>query len=80
MKKFFFLFAAAALTLAACNKPQYIIPVDTDDPDGPEVPDTGIKETKLTVDITLQEGVNNTYDGTVGVMPGAKILEALDMT
>lgn len=80
MKKFFLLFAAAALTLAACNKPQYIIPVDTDDPDGPEVPDTGIKETKLTVDITLQEGVNNTYEGTVGVMPGAKILEALDMT
>ncbi len=80
MKKFFLLFAAAALTLAACNKPQYIIPVDTDDPEGPEVPDTGIKETKLTVDITLQEGVNNTYDGTVGVMPGAKILEALDMT
>lgn len=79
MKKFFLLFAAAALTLAACNKPQYIIPVDTDDPEI-EVPDTGIKETKLTVDITLQDGVNNTYEGTVGVMPGAKILEALDMT
>ena len=82
MKKFFLLFAAAALTLAACNKPQYVIPVDTDDPE--EKPgtgqDDGIKETTLTVNITLKDGVSNTYDGTVGVMPGDKILEAFDMT
>ena len=86
MKRFFLLFAAAALTLAACNKPQYVIPVDNgEEKEDPGTnpgtdPEEGIKETTLTVNISLQDGVNNNYDGTVGTMPGAKILEALDMT
>ena len=85
MKKFFLLFAAAALTLAACNKPQYVIPVDNGDPnenpnENPNTGNDGYKETTLTVNITMQDGVNNTYDGVVGVMPGDKILEAFDMT
>lgn len=80
MKKVFLFIAAAALTLAACEK-KPVIPVDPgkDDPT-PEVPDEGYIETVLKVDITLKDGVNNTYDGTEGVMPGDKILAALDMT
>lgn len=81
MKKVFLFIAAAALTLAACQKQQYVIPVDDGeeektDPSGEE----GYKETTFTVNITLKDGVNNTYDGVEGVMPGAQILEALDMT
>ena len=80
MKKVFLFIAAAALTLAACEK-KPVIPVDPgkDDPT-PEVPEEGYFETVLKVDITLKDGVNNTYDGTEGVMPGDKILAALDMT
>ena len=81
MKKVFLFIAAAALTLAACEK-KPVIPVDNGG-DGTETPDPageGYVETVLKVDITLQDGVNNTYEGTEGVMPGDKILEALDMT
>lgn len=80
MRKVFLFIAAAALTLAACEK-KPVIPVDPgkDDPT-PEVPEEGYIETVLKVDITLKDGVNNTYDGTEGVMPGDKILAALDMT
>ena len=31
MKRIFWLLAAAAITITACNKPQYIIPIDDDD-------------------------------------------------
>lgn len=89
MKKFFLMFAAAAVVIASCSKPEYIIPVDDDDEqktDDPQNPNNGggeedgYTELTLTVDITLKAGINNNYDGTVGVMPGDKILDAFDMT
>ena len=81
MKKVLLFVAAAALTLAACQKQQYVIPVDNGDEEEKGDPsEEGYVETTLTVNITLQDGVNNTYDGTLGVMPGEKILEAFDMT
>ena len=79
MKRIFWLLAAAAITITACNKPQYIIPIDDDDEETP-VDDQGFKEKTFVVNITLKEGVNNTYDGTVGTMPGNEILEFLDLT
>ena len=80
MKKVFLFLATAVLAVAACNKPQYIIPVDDNTGQDDPEPQEGFVETTLTVDIVMQEGVNNNYSGVLGVMPGEKILEALDMT
>ncbi len=81
MKKVFLFIAAAALTLAACEK-KPVIPVDNggNGNENPDPVEEGYVETLLKVDITLQDGVNNNYDGVEGVMPGEKILAALDMT
>lgn len=73
--------AAAAITITACNKPQYIIPIDDDDEEEQQNPDDdGYKEKTFVVNISLKDGVNNTYDGTVGTMPGNEILEFLELT
>ena len=81
MKRIFWLLAAAAITITACNKPQYIIPIDDDDEEEQQNPDDeGYKEKTFVVNITLKDGVNNTYDGTVGTMPGKEILDFFDMT
>ena len=80
MKRIFWLLAAAAITITACNKPQYIIPIDDDEEEEETGGDEGYKEKTFVVNITLKEGVNNTYDGTVGTMPGNEILEFLDLT
>ena len=80
MKRIFWLLAAAAITITACNKPQYIIPIDDDEEEEQPGEDEGFKEKTFVVNITLKEGVNNTYDGTVGTMPGDEILEFLDLT
>lgn len=80
MKRIFWLLAAAAITITACNKPQYIIPIDDDEEEETPGDDQGFKEKTFVVNITLKEGVNNTYDGTVGTMPGNEILEFLDLT
>lgn len=79
MKKILWLFAAAAIAVTACNKPQYIIPID-DDEDPQENPEAGFKEKTFVVNITLKDGVSNTYDGVTGTMPGKDILEFLDLT
>ena len=66
MKRIFWLLAAAAITITACNKPQYIIPIDDDDEEEQQNPDqAGYKEKTFVVDITMKDGVNNTYDGAV---------------
>lgn len=80
MKRIFWLLAAAAITITACNKPQYIIPIDDDEEEETPGEEEGFKEKTFVVNITLKEGVNNTYDGTVGTMPGNEILEFLDLT
>lgn len=80
MKRIFWLLAAAAITITACNKPQYIIPIDDDEEEETPGEEEGFKEKTFVVNITLKEGVNNTYEGTVGTMPGNEILEFLDLT
>ncbi len=80
MKRIIWLLAAAAITITACNKPQYIIPIDDDEEEETPGEEEGFKEKTFVVNITLKEGVNNTYDGTVGTMPGNEILEFLDLT
>ena len=80
MKRIFWLLAAAAVAITACNKPQYIIPIDDDEEEETPGEEEGFKEKTFVVNITLKEGVNNTYDGTVGTMPGNEILEFLDLT
>jgi hypothetical protein len=73
--------AVAAMAVTACQKPQYIIPLDDDEEEeNPGGEQEGFKEKTFVVNITLKEGVNNTYDGTVGTMPGNEILEFLDLT
>ena len=80
MKRILWLLAAAAITITACNKPQYIIPIDDDEEEEKPGEEAGFKEKTFVVNITLKDGVNNNYDGTVGVMPGNEILEFLDLT
>ena len=80
MKRIFWLLAAAAITITACNKPQYIIPIDDDEEEEPQGGEEGFKEKTFVVNITLKEGVNNNYDGTVGTMPGKDILDFLELT
>ncbi len=80
MKRIFWLLAAAAITITACNKPQYIIPIDDDEEEETPGEEEGFKEKTFVVNISLKEGVNNTYDGTVGTMPGKDILDFLELT
>ena len=80
MKRIFWLLAAAAITITACNKPQYIIPIDDDEEEETPEGEEGFKEKTFVVNITLKEGVNNNYDGTVGTMPGKDILDFLELT
>ena len=80
MKRIFWLLAAAAITITACNKPQYIIPIDDDEEEEQQGGEEGFKEKTFVVNITLKEGVNNNYDGTVGTMPGKDILDFLELT
>ena len=81
MKKVFLFLAAAAITLAACNKTPYIIPVD----EGGEEENTGgeeagFKEETFTVNVVLKDGVSNTYEGVTASMPGKQILNFLGLT
>ena len=80
MKKVFLFIAAAALTLAACNKTQYVIPVDDDDEEQTSGTDEGYKEKTFTVNVVLKDGVSNTYDGVTASMPGQQILDFLGLT
>lgn len=80
MKRILWLLAAAAITVTACNKPQYIIPIDDEDEEEQQNPDEGFKEKTFVVNITLKAGVNNNYSGTVGTMPGNEILDFLNLT
>ena len=82
MKKVFLFIAAAALTLAACNKPTYVIPVDNDGGEkvDPTPEDEGYKEKTFVVNVVLKDGVSNTYDGVTAAMPGDDILDFLGLT
>ena len=80
MKRVFWLLAAAAIAITACNKPQYIIPIDDEEEEEKPNEEEGFKEKTFVVNITLKDGVSNTYDGVVGTMPGNEILEFLDLT
>ena len=80
MKRILGLLAAAAITITACNKPQYIIPIDDDEEEEKPEDQEGFKEKTFVVNVTLKAGVNNNYTGTVGTMPGNEILEFLDLT
>ena len=72
--------AVAAMAVTACQKPQYIIPLDDDEEEENPGEEEGFKEKTFEVNITLKDGVNNTYDGVVGTLPGNEILEFLDLT
>lgn len=81
MKKVLLFVAAAALTLAACQKQQYVIPVDNGEEEEKGNPsEEGYVETTIEVNVVLKDGVSNVYDGVTAVVPGDKVLEALDMT
>ena len=72
--------AVAAMAVTACQKPQYIIPIDDDEEEENPGENEGFKEKTFVVNITMKDGVSNTYDGVVGTMPGNEILEFLNLT
>lgn len=80
MKRILWMLAVAAMAVTACQKPQYIIPLDDDEEEENPEEQEGFKEKTFVVDITMKDGVNNTYDGVVGTMPGNEILEFLNLT
>lgn len=89
MKKFFLMFAAAAVVIASCSKPEYIIPVDDDDPktDDPENPndntgqEEGYKEKTFVVNVDIMKDVETSnWAAHPAEMPGNEILDFFDMT
>ena len=72
--------AVAAMAVTACQKPQYIIPLDDDEEEENPGEDEGFKEKTFVVNVTMKDGVNNTYDGVVGTLPGNEILDFLNLT
>ena len=80
MKRLVWMLAVVAMAITACSKPQYIIPIDDEEEEETPEGEEGFKEKTFVVNITLKEGVNNTYDGTVGTMPGNEILDFLELT
>lgn len=80
MKKVFLFIAAAALTLAACEK-KPVIPIDTDDPTDkptPEVPEEGYKEKTWKVSFTWDELAGYAMD--VAKFPGEEIADFFGLT
>ena len=80
MKRILWMLAVAAMAVTACQKPQYIIPIDDDEEEENPEEQEGFKEKTFVVDITMKEGVNNDYSGVVGTMPGNEILDFLGLT
>ena len=80
MKRILWMLAVAAMAVTACQKPQYIIPLDDDEEEENPGEEEGFKEKTFVVDITMKEGVNNDYSGVVGTMPGNEILDFLGLT
>ena len=80
MKRILWMLAVAAMAVTACQKPQYIIPLDDDEEEENPEEQEGFKEKTFVVDITMKEGVNNDYSGVVGTMPGNEILDFLGLT
>ena len=80
MKRILWMLAVAAMAVTACQKPQYIIPIDDDEEEENPEEQEGFKEKTFVVNLTMKEGVNNDYSGVVGTMPGNEILEFLDLT
>ena len=80
MKRILWMLAVAAMAVTACQKPQYIIPLDDDEEEENPGEEEGFKEKTFMVNITMKDGVNNNYDGVVGTLPGSEILEFLDLT
>ena len=81
MKRIFWLLAAAAVAITACNKPQYIIPIDDDDKqETPDDPDTGYKEKTWT--FTLEDVDPFTEDYAQGqiTLPGDEICDFFGLT
>ena len=80
MKRIFWMLAVAAMAVTACQKPQYIIPIDDDEEEETPGDQEGFKEKTFVVNLTMKEGVNNDYSGVVGTMPGTEILDFLGLT
>ena len=82
MKRIFWMLAAAAICITACNKPQYIIPIDDDEDEvKPDDPDSGYKEKTFVVNVEIMKDVETSnWAAHPAEMPGAEILEFFDMT
>ena len=73
MKRILWLLAAAAITITACNKPQYIIPIDDDEEEEKPGEEAGFKEKTFVVNITLKDGVTKVDYGFVGDVKGESV-------
>lgn len=81
MKRIFWLLAAAAVAITACNKPQYIIPIDDDDKqETPDNPDTGYKEKTWVIDVNEADSFSPDYPIEDVTLPGEEICDFFGLT
>ena len=81
MKRIFWLLAAAAVAITACNKPQYIIPIDDDDKqETPDNPDTGYKEKTWVIDVNEANSFSPDYPIEDVTLPGEEICDFFGLT
>ena len=81
MKRIFWLLAAAAVAITACNKPQYIIPIDDDDKqETPDNPDTGYKEKTWVIDVNEADSFSSDYPIEDVTLPGEEICDFFGLT
>ena len=81
MKRIFWLLAAAAVAITACNKPQYIIPIDDDDKqETPDDPDTGYKEKTWVIDVNEADSFSSDYPIEDVTLPGEEICDFFGLT
>ena len=80
MKRIFWLLAAAAITITACNKPQYIIPIDDDDEEVDPGSDPGFKEKTWVINVKDANSFSSDYPFEDVSFPGEEICDFFGLT
>ena len=78
MKRIIWMLAVAAMAVAACSKPQYIIPIDDDEED--PVEQEGFKEKTWVIDVKDANSFSADYPIEDVTFPGEEICDFFDLT